>query len=169
MHNGLVRHLKDFGHRAGIIVNDTPAFVYLKVTKAAGTSILRHTLEKHPEHIAPFHIGDHCEKMNGWLSTITDEALAGYYFFTVVRNPWDRFVSLATYVRVLVEELARDFDKHMKNPNIRHHAHEQECPKQRKINELRAVSKCLWWVAYLYADGPNNLGDQPFCQRSSKT
>ena len=121
---GLAHHLSTFGHKAGIIINEDPKFVYLKVTKAAGTSILRHTLEKNPDQ-SPFHIKDARNRTEDWLKDSTDEFLASYYFFSVVRNPWDRFLSLASYVNVPLDDLVENFDEHMKNPVIRHHAHRQ--------------------------------------------
>lgn len=85
--SGLAQHLRTFNHQAGLIINENPNFVFVKVTKAAGTSILRHTLEKNPEHVAPFHLKDARNRTQDWLNAMTDESLSKYYFFSVVRNP----------------------------------------------------------------------------------
>ena len=45
---GVAQQFRTFGHRSDLIINENPNFVFIKVTKAAGTSILRHTLEKTP-------------------------------------------------------------------------------------------------------------------------
>lgn len=126
MRKGLARYLNSFQHKSGVIINNNPDFIYMKVTKAAGTSVLRHTLEKKKDYVSPFHLKDHREKTNLWFKNIDDAALDEYYIFSVVRNPFDRFLSLATYFNLSLDDLVDNFDDYCeKNSSLNHHAHLQ--------------------------------------------
>lgn len=117
---GLADYLRSHPHPGGIIACPARRFIYMKPAKTAGTSILRATLEKHIPGI--IHHKDHPGQFREWLDAITDEDLAGYYIFSVVRNPWDRAVSLAAYLDIPFTDFVERFDEHCKTPNTQEHA-----------------------------------------------
>ncbi len=117
---GLADYLRSHPHPGGIIVCPERRFVYMKPAKTAGTSILRATLEKHIPGIV--HHKDHPGQFREWLQNITDDDLAGYYIFSVVRNPWDRAVSLAAYLDIPFADFVERFEEHCREPNTREHA-----------------------------------------------
>jgi len=81
---GLTTFFKNHPHKEGIIVSEQKKFIYMKPTKTAGTSILRHFLEKEIKDI--FHLKDHPKEFLFWLNAITDKELEEYFIFAVVRN-----------------------------------------------------------------------------------
>ncbi len=73
---GLADALRNHPHPGCIIVNPELKFIYMKAPKVAGTSILRHVMEKSIPNI--IHYKDHPVPFKVWLDTVTDEALAEY-------------------------------------------------------------------------------------------
>lgn len=104
-----------------IIVCEEKKFIYMKAAKTAGSSILRAFLEPRlPGKI--IHQKDHPEKFSNWLESISDEKLEEYFIFAVVRNPWDRVVSNASYFKIPFQDFIDNFDEHMKDERILNHA-----------------------------------------------
>lgn len=106
--DGLADAFRTHPHPGAIIVHPTRRFIYMKPTKTAGTSILRRVLE--PQIGGFIHRKDHPDAFASWLADITDEALRGYYIFAVVRNPWDRIVSLSAFTKIPLSEMLDAFD-----------------------------------------------------------
>jgi hypothetical protein len=117
---GLASYLRSHEHAGGIIVCERLKFIYMKPAKTAGTSLLRETLEKSVTDI--FHFKDHPNIFNHWINNITDRELETYFIFSVVRNPWERMVSLATYFDVPFAEFVRNFDAYLEDKNIGVHS-----------------------------------------------
>lgn len=119
---GLTAYLREFGHRGGIIVSESRKLIYMKPSRAAGTSITRILLKSQIPDI--IHHKQNPEEFKAWLDGINDEDLEQYFIFSVARNPWDRMVSVATYYRVPLEEfLSRCVKgKDWNNPEMRLHA-----------------------------------------------
>lgn len=109
---GLADYLRSFEHERAIVVNEKYKFIYMKATKTAGSSILREGFDKHIE--GTFHKKDQPKKFDAWLTAITDECLEDYYIFSVSRNPFTRFVSLAAYFNYSVKALVKNFYKYRK-------------------------------------------------------
>ena len=117
--SGLADYLRCHQHPGGIIVCEQPKLVYMKPTKTAGTSILRAGLEKRVAGI--FHHKDHPQQFQQWLDRITDEELQAYFIFSVVRNPWDRLVSVAAYFQIPFKKFANNINEYLKDEEIRLH------------------------------------------------
>jgi hypothetical protein len=92
----------------------------MKSAKTAGSSILRGMLEKQIAGIV--HQKDHPDEFNGWLKKITDRDLEEYFIFSVVRNPWDRVVSITSYFDIPLGDFLRNFNEHIQNEVIRSHS-----------------------------------------------
>ncbi len=116
---GLATYLRTHVHTSGIIVCEEPKFIYMKPAKTAGTSILRATLE--PEIQGIFHRKDHPATFDAWLRRITDEELNNYHVFSVVRNPWDRFVSASSYFGIPFDDFMNGINEHLKKEDINIH------------------------------------------------
>ena len=117
---GLASYLRSHNHTGGIIVCERSKYIYMKAAKTAGTSILRGTLEQNYSDI--FHFKDQPNEFQEWLDRITDEELKNYFIFSVVRNPWDRLVSVATYFKIPFKEFIRNIDFYNNELNIKVHA-----------------------------------------------
>lgn len=118
---GLADYLRQFEHLGGIIVSERRKFIYMKPAKTAGTSILRNGLELRPE-LELFHNRKNRGKFMEWLGKISDEELEDYYIFSVVRNPWDRMVSLATYFGIPFARFVENFEEYLDDENLRLHS-----------------------------------------------
>lgn len=117
--DGLADHLRNHPHRKGIIVSIEKKFIYMKPTKTAGTSILRHFLQKEVTDL--FNEKDDPVKFADWVTHITDEELKDYFIFSVVRNPWDRFLSSSKYLKIPLQVLIDEFDKLTEDVNVHEH------------------------------------------------
>ena len=118
--SGLSRYFSNHIHPRGIIVCPERKFIYMKATKTAGTSVLRGVLE--PKISGIIHQKDHPQEFQTWLDGITDEILADYFIFTIVRNPWDRVVSITSYFDIQLSEFLHRFDHYCKDDRVRIHS-----------------------------------------------
>lgn len=117
---GLSAYFAAHEHPGGIIICEERKFIYMKPAKTAGTSILREHLEKQMPGI--IHQKNHPEQFADWIRRINDEELEKYFIFSVVRNPWDRLVSVAAYVKVSFKDFVRNINEHWKTEKIRVHS-----------------------------------------------
>lgn len=115
---GLAQYFLNFPHKRGICVCEQRKFIYMKPAKTAGTTILRHILEP---QLDIMHAKEESERFRKWLERLTDKELAEYFIFSVVRNPWDRVVSLATYFEISFQKFLYDFEKFQSDPIIHTH------------------------------------------------
>ncbi len=118
--SGLKGFLANHPHTRGIIVCPERRFIYMKATKTAGTSILRGLLEKEIPGI--IHQKDHPDRFGDWLENISDDLLQEYFIFSIVRNPWDRVVSIASYFDVPLVDFLSNFKQYCQEDSIRIHS-----------------------------------------------
>ena len=114
--SGLKNYLSTFVHQGAIIVSEERKFIYMKPAKTAGTSILRGVLDRElPDLI--YNRKDSA-RLKQWLADIDDVKLEEYFIFSVVRNPWDRFISIASFVDIPLNEFIRDLPKLLERQEI---------------------------------------------------
>ena len=101
--SGLSTHLKNFPYLGNIVVSKEKKLLYVKPPKTAGTSIARGALVNMIPDI--FHLKDNKDTFLNWLNTINDNELDSYYKFIVTRNPYDRFISNSSYLKIPINEL----------------------------------------------------------------
>lgn len=133
---GLSHYLATHPHFGGVVVSKERRFIYLKSCKTAGTSILHGYLEKEVPDLI-YRRRD--PRFQAWFDEITDSDLSNYYMFTVVRNPWDRVVSLAHYFKMSVDEFIGNIEKHRRNPEI--HIHTLPCHSYSHMNGRQFVDR----------------------------
>ena len=117
---GLTDYFRKHPHQRGIIVCPERKFIYMKSAKTAGSSILRGLLEKQIQGI--IHQKDHPREFAAWLDQIDDRELETYFVFSVVRNPWDRAVSISRYFDLPLKEFLKNHQKLTRQEPIRSHA-----------------------------------------------
>lgn len=109
---GLKKYLETFPHQGGIIVNDEKKFIFMRAGKVAGTSVLN---AFRGAGVDFFYSEKHPERYHSWFKRLDDDTLCEYFVFSVIRNPFDRFVSSARYLKIPVHDLADHFDRHIKD------------------------------------------------------
>lgn len=117
--HGLQKYFLSLGERPGIIVCPDRKFIYMKPPRTAGTSILRNFLEKTIDGI--INIKDHKSEFLEWIEHVSDQELEEYYIFTVVRNPWDRFISTAKYLDIPMAKLVEGWSMYQEDSNVAVH------------------------------------------------
>lgn len=117
---GLTDYFRKHPHQRGIIVCPGRKFIYMKSAKTAGSSILRGLLEKQIDGI--IHHKDHPQEFTAWLDQIDDRELEKYFIFSVVRNPWDRAVSISRYFDLTLADFLSNYHKHTRKEPLRSHA-----------------------------------------------
>ena len=114
--NNLTEYLRNFPHQGGIIVSEEKKFIYMKPCKTAGTSILRHSLEKKISNI--IHYKDHKIDYINWLNKINEEEISNYFIFSIVRNPFDRVVSLCSHFGISIDFFIINYKKKLLEKKI---------------------------------------------------
>ena len=109
---GLKKYIETFPHQGGIIVNDEKKFIFMRAGKVAGTSVLNAFRSAGVDF---FYSEKHPDRYQKWFQSVDDDLLNEYFIFSVVRNPFDRFVSSARYLKIPVQDLADHFDKHVQD------------------------------------------------------
>lgn len=97
--------LKNYHNQCSIYINPKMKWVWLRIHKNAGTSTL--------SALNGMYWNDpkNCqEKAIRWIKEITDEELEHYFFWSVVRNPYDRFVSTARMFDIPPNRFAKEFE-----------------------------------------------------------
>jgi len=117
---GLTDFFRNHEHPRGIIVCPEKKFIYMKATKTAGTSVLRGVLE--PQIPNTFHQKDQPELFQAWLDNIDDKELEDYFIFAIVRNPWDRLVSITSYFDIPLDDFLNRFEYYCQDEKIRIHS-----------------------------------------------
>jgi hypothetical protein len=92
----------------------------MKAPRTGGTSILRKVLE--PRIPGIIHFKDNPKEFSAWLARVTDAHLNEYFIFSFVRNPWDRFVSIACYLDIPLIRMAKEFNTLRKQEPLRSHS-----------------------------------------------
>lgn len=117
--DGLKQHFTSLGSRPGIMACPDRKFIYMKPTKTGGTSIYRNTLQK----LVPgmLDMKTNPTEFSEWFDELNDETLETYYIFSVVRNPWDRIVSVAAYFDIPFKKLVKNFESYRKETEIEIH------------------------------------------------
>tara|TARA_R110002049_G_scaffold198672_1_gene368737 strand:- start:11 stop:649 length:639 start_codon:yes stop_codon:yes gene_type:complete len=116
---GLSSFLKSHPNSGSMVVHKGRRLLYMKAAKTAGTSILRKTLE--PKLGGFIHKKDAPIRFDRWLRRIDDAELSRYFIFAVVRNPYDRFLSMAGYFKMSVEDLIDQYDDLVKKEPYKTH------------------------------------------------
>ena len=102
-----VRYLRqELPHFSGVVVSPRNKWLWLKPCRTGGTSIWRDGL------MGQYWINGGTQyqpdEYRAWLDRVTDAELEQYFVWTIVRNPYDRFVSALAYLHVEVEDFCAD-------------------------------------------------------------
>ena len=100
------QYLLEFPHPTGIVVNPSRRWIWFKICRTGGTSIIRRGLNGQEWITAGKNYQP--KEFTQWLAKVTDEELKSYFVWTVVRNPWDRLISALAYFHVDPEAFLSD-------------------------------------------------------------
>lgn len=98
--------IKTYHNKSSLYINDQQKWLWLRIHKNAGTSIydaLEGYCINEPKWLP--------EKAVKWVENATDELVSKYFIWSVVRNPYDRFVSMAHMFSCEPNRFAREFDE----------------------------------------------------------
>lgn len=118
----LTEHLRFLGPKPLL---PCPSMKFLFVANAkCGLTTIRTTLQNFLPDLLDGK--RHPEQHNQWYTQINDELLKDYYIFTVVRNPWDRVVSIATYFNINISDYVNNINSYREtDKNIAGHSRPQ--------------------------------------------
>jgi len=83
------------------MISDTHKFIFIDITKTGGSSIgkiFKAYGGRGKHHSISRNLPD-LPSNQGLISPLTNGMISDYFTFTIVRNPWDRFVSLYSYLQ----------------------------------------------------------------------
>tara|TARA_Y100000591_G_C21706734_1_gene631223 strand:- start:123 stop:923 length:801 start_codon:yes stop_codon:yes gene_type:complete len=111
----LVDYLRNFNHQGGIVASENK-FIYMKPGKTAGTSIFHHILRKKISNILHYRINN--QNYSKWLNNLNSDNLSNYFIFTVVRNPFDRVVSICAYFNITIDNFIKNYNQKKLNEQL---------------------------------------------------
>ena len=108
-------------------------WLWIRIHKNAGTSmfdpfLIEHcynSVKRNPE-----------AKVERWMSDLTNESLKDYFIWSFVRNPYDRFISIATMFKCEPNYFAVIF-RNLKKPMIKRHSQPQH-----RFTHDKGISNC---------------------------
>lgn len=101
-----VKFLKTYHNPNSLYINTESKWLWLRIHKTAGTSMYDGFLRDHCLNIAK---QEQKPQVLRWISAITDAELEQYTIWTCVRNPYDRFNSMAAMFKKDPNQFAQDF------------------------------------------------------------
>jgi hypothetical protein len=106
------------------MVNPKRKWIYTKPCRTAGTSIFRYCLERHFYDEMVWEKNKPREFM-AWLDGMDDGQLTDYFIWSVVRNPWDRVVSITEYLNIPLAHFVQRWKHCRRDPSVAMHSHPQ--------------------------------------------
>jgi len=112
-----IEHLKNIPVRTSIYVNPEKKCIWIRIHRTGTTSLWEHFRERGFKNPA-----DNLEKNEEFLNSLTDADILTWYSCTFVRDPYDRFVSIARHFGYTPEYLAMNYDyiTGLRNVVLRH-------------------------------------------------
>lgn len=110
-----MKFIKTYHNPSSLYINKKDKWLWLRIHKTAGTSIYDGFLK------------DYClnkrhqdKEVTQWINTI--DTLNDYFVWAFVRNPYDRFNSVAGMFKIDPNDLASEYIEHTKQSIIKRHS-----------------------------------------------
>lgn len=97
--------IKNYHNQNSLYINPDRKWLWLRIHKTAGTSIY----SKLQHDCINLSKGKHQLEAKQWINTISEEEIKNYLIWSFVRNPYDRFMSMATMFSVDPNRFAKEF------------------------------------------------------------
>jgi len=118
--------IKDYHNPNSLYINKENKWLWLRIHKTAGTSMYDGFLYKHCINISKrtpnYNRPTEAKK---WIDNMDNEKLKDYFIWTFVRNPYDRFNSIAGMFSSDANKFARGFDVYSQNNMVFRHSRPQ--------------------------------------------
>lgn len=98
--------IRNYHNPNSLYINTLDKWLWLRIHKTAGTSMYDAFLKDHCLNIAK---PGQSETVRKWINTVTTQELEKYLVWTCVRNPYDRFHSMAAMFKMTPQRLAKEF------------------------------------------------------------
>lgn len=116
----MIEFIKNYHNPHSLYINEDNKWLWLRIHKNAGTSMFDF-------------LKDHCindPKLKGiyakrWLQNITEKEIEKYFIWTCVRNPYDRFMSIAAMFSSNPNKFAENFYLYRNKSIIKRHSEPQ--------------------------------------------
>lgn len=107
--------IKNYHNPNSLYINQENKWLWLRIHKTAGTSIYDAFLYQYCINIAK---PKQRNKVEQWLQEINNESLNQYTIWTCVRNPYDRFHSMAAMFKKDPNDFIKNFHKLQKENSV---------------------------------------------------
>ena len=116
--------IKNYHNSNSLYINEKNKWLWLRIHKNAGTSMYDDFLYKHCINESKSNTKDKSRVIK-WRKNITDEKLEDYVVWTFVRNPYDRFNSMAAMFGSDPNKFAEGFHRYTGKGIIERHTRPQ--------------------------------------------
>lgn len=103
-----LKFIKTYHNPSSLYINTTNKWLWLRIHKTAGTSMYDGFLKDHCINISK---QNHYNQVQTWIKNLTKAELAQYTIWTFVRNPYDRFNSVAAMFGYNPNEMAEHYQE----------------------------------------------------------
>lgn len=111
----IAKFIKKYHNVNSLYINQQNKWLWLRIHKTAGTSMYDGFLKDHCINISK---KNHHQEVKNWIQHITDKELKNYTIWTCVRNPYDRYVSMAAMFNKEPNEFALLFHQLQKTNSV---------------------------------------------------
>jgi len=114
--------IKTYHNRCSLYINKESKWLWLRIHKTAGTSMYDNFLR---DYCINVNKGEQRTEAIHWAKNITDVELKDYFVWTFVRNPYDRFNSMASMFNKDPNDFAENFEYYIQNSVMFRHTRPQ--------------------------------------------